>query len=222
MMIEGKKVLIAENNPENAKNFLSAFDAMGVSFVLSLRPEDAEGCSHLLLPGGGDANPRYFWEEIRGSQNIDDELDAAQFSLLHIFEKNNKPILGVCRGCQLINIYFGGSIYQDLATAGFHRRLVENWENYHTAQSEESSLMRRLYGENFIINSSHHQGCRKIAEGFRVSLRAPDGVVEAIEHRDRPILGVQWHPERMCFANRKAEPADGERILRAFMDSFEK
>lgn len=221
-MIEGLKVLIAENKPGNVKDFLPVLEAMGVPWVLSLQPEDAEGCSHLLLPGGGDANPRYFGEENRGSQNIDDELDAAQFSLLRIFEKKKKPILGVCRGCQLINIYFGGSIYQDLTTAGFHRRLVENWENYHTAQAEEGSLICRLYGENIIINSSHHQGCKNIAEGFRVSLRAPDGVVEAIEHRDLPILGVQWHPERMCFANRKSETADGERILRAFLDFFGK
>lgn len=212
------KVLIAGKNEESLANYKDALQALGVPFVVSLDVRDAEGCSHLVLPGGADVDPSYFGEENEGSLGIDKALDEAQFAMLRAFYEAGKPVLGICRGCQMINVFFGGSLYQDLERAEWHRQLVEKAENYHYAQSTPDSLMRSLYGERFIINSSHHQGCKLIAPPFSVTLSSADGVVEAIEAPELSILGVQWHPERTGFAFRRKGVADGALIWKWFID----
>lgn len=89
---------------------------------------------------------------------------------------------------------------------------------YHKAEAEPGSVLYDLYGAEFKINSHHHQGCGKMGSGLKCTMKAPDGTVEAVEHADRPVMGVQWHPERTGFAFLRDDVVDGEKIRRYFIN----
>lgn len=159
----------------------------------------------LLLPGGGsDVDPALFGAER--SPFIGEivlERDAFEYLLLDEAVAARKPVLGICRGIQVINVYFGGTLYQDLATEYKapllqHQRPDKEWDVVHDIQIAPGSRLGALLGvDRAGVNSTHHQACARVAPGFRVSATSSDGVIEAIESLDYPILGVQFHPERL-------------------------
>ena len=114
-----------------------------------------------------------------------------------------KPVLAICRGMQVINVLYGGDLYQDIPTQYskeiIHSKVVKGVENYHTVTIDENSYLAKVLGEttDVKVNTSHHQAVREVAGGFKITATAPDGVIEAIENEDASILCVQWHPERM-------------------------
>lgn len=158
--------------------------------------ELAELCDALLLSGGDDVHPKYFDEDmLNDTVNVDSPRDAFEMRLIPEFLKRNKPILCICRGIQLINIYMGGDIYQDLVEqCGY---VHGNGKIRHEVYAEPNTLLFELFGESFKTNSTHHQAVRKLAEGFRVTARSAEGIIEAIEHESLPIYGFQFHPERL-------------------------
>ena len=160
-------------------------------------------------------DPAFFGEENRGSVNIDPALDQAQLAVLDAFLHLNKPVLGICRGMQLLNVYFGGTILQDLPTSQIHA--WDGEDRTHEVRCASGSCLHALYGPSCLVNSAHHQGLGRIGSNLKVTQRAPDGVVEAVEHAKKPVLGVQWHPERTGFAFRRPELADGELLIRYFL-----
>ena len=213
------RVLFAQRKTGNIQKYLDALNAVGVQYEVSLDCSLAEEYDRLILPGGADIDPKYFGEKNNGSEGIDKELDEGQFALLDCFVKARKPVFGVCRGCQIINVYLGGTLFQNLPTAQTHKA-VNGEDSYHLVNSEKNSVMRKLYGDSFYVNSTHHQGCRKIGKGLIPTLIAEDGVVEALEHTELPVLAVQWHPERTGFAFQKEGIADGEKIYRYFLYEY--
>ena len=146
---------------------------------------------------------------------MDPELDRLQLFLLRSFLRKNLPVLGICKGMQLINVCLGGGIIQDLPTAGRHAYIGK--DQIHPSHAEKGSLLHTLYGENFPVNSAHHQGIAEPGEDLIVIQHAPDGVAEAIVHTSLPILGIQWHPERMCFARKRPDTPDGSLLLARFL-----
>lgn len=170
----------------------------------------------LLLPGGGDMDPAFFGEKNYGSKNIDRNLDLIQFSLLDRFVKSGKPVLGICKGMQLINVRFGGSILQNLNTAPLHA--WKDGDRTHPVNASPDSFLFPLYGASFTVNSAHHQGIGKPGKGLRITLSSADGVAEALEHSSLPILGVQFHPERMCGRRARTDTIDGGLIFRHFRE----
>ena len=196
-------------------NYIAALEAMGLEPVVTLSPAEAAPCAGLLLPGGGDIHPSRFGQEDRGPRDIDPPLDEAQLTALDLFVKAGKPVLGICRGHQVLNVYFGGDLIQDLPTAAAHMA-HDHDDSVHPAAIETGSLLHRLYGPEASVNSAHHQGLGRIGTGLRVTATAPDGVIEAVEHEDLPILGVQFHPERMAFAHARPDTADGKAIFEWF------
>lgn len=200
--------------PENTKNYENALARCHISYKTTLYPSDLSAFDRLLLPGGGDIHPSWFGEEDQGSLSIDRELDQAQFALLHTFITAGKPVLGICRGMQIINVYFGGNLVQHLPTADRHR--YNGQDQIHQADCLPGSLLFRLYGPSCLVNSAHHQGCGKIGAGLIVSQTAPDHVIEALEHRTGPVLGVQWHPERTDPAPQQKDMADGSKLIEYF------
>lgn len=205
--------------PENTKNYERALSRCRVSFRTSLYPDTLSSYDKLLLPGGGDMDPSWFGQKDQGSSPWDPELDNAQFALLHAFFLTGRPILGICRGMQLLNVYFGGDLIQDLPTADVHR--YQGRDQTHPAQCEESSLLFRLYGPSCLVNSAHHQGCGRVGTDLLATQTAPDGVIEALEHRTRPnILGVQWHPERTGLLPEKEGLANGQALIRYFAEQM--
>ena len=209
-----KKVALA--GTESLTNYIDALKENDIEVIATLDVDEAIKCDGLLLPGGGDIDPVYYGEEMNGSDEPDRELDKAQRDILDAFVKAKKPILGICRGMQLINIYFGGSLYQDLGTRDIHTRKNDN-DSIHSVKSvEEGNLFEKFYGKTFNINSAHHQGAKKLGKGLKEVLRSEDGVCEAVIHEELPIIATQFHPERMSYKQRRDDAVVGEEIFEYF------
>ena len=191
--------------PANFENYRLALTSLG-----ALLTEDPAAADALLLPGGGDVDPRRYGQEIDGSENIDPDRDARELALIDAFRGAGKPILGICRGHQLINVAFGGTLHQHIEG---HSR-IDGRDRIHASRTLDP-LLTRLYGERFPVNSAHHQSVDRLAPGFEAVQWADDGTVEAMRHRTLPIFSVQWHPERL------REPTDGWRLLGALLESID-
>lgn len=158
--------------------------------------ELAERCDGLILSGGGDIHPRFFGEDIyNDTVKIDDARDARELGLLKLFIDRRKPVLGICRGIQIINVYYGGTLFQDVDS-----QLGSCHTNKkHTVVTHEGSFLRKCFGEQFLVNSYHHQSIRTVGKGLAVTaVSDADGVIEGLNHEIDFVSGVQWHPERMC------------------------
>lgn len=161
----------------------------------------------LLLPGGGDLEPWRYGQENTASRGLEPERDEAELRLLQEFTAAGKPVLGVCRGLQTINVFFGGTLLQDVPGHG----TVEGADRLHAVRTAPSSL-GRLFGEGLTVNSAHHQAAGRLGSGLRAVQWAGDGVVEALCHERLPVWAVQWHPERL------GDRAPGRRLMGAFLE----
>ncbi len=171
-------------------------------------------CSGVVITGGPDIDPaRYNKESERERCFMDERRDAIEFPILQRALEMKMPVLGVCRGAQVINVHLGGSmivdIPTDLQTTTEHSSTMidgEHHDAYHSVVVEPGSLLKKITGQlEGAINSAHHQAVDRLAETLKISARsATDNIVEAIECDDPTqgfLLGVQWHPERMDFAS---------------------
>lgn len=171
-----------------------------------LTKEYVKRCDGLLLTGGVDISPSLYHEaRDPATQPSDDERDQMESELLDSFSRQAKPILGICRGIQMINAFFGGTLAQDLPTTtyGEHRDGA-----LHSIKSLRGSQIETLFGSTFVTNSYHHQGIKTLAPGFTATSHSDNGfsaVIESIEHESLPIMAVQWHPERMMEHNQGYE-----------------
>jgi len=180
--------------PAQTHNYEKACRLLNQEPVTTLRLSDFEACDALILPGGGDITPGFYGQTIHGARNIDTKLDLLQIQALESFLHARKPILGICKGMQLINIYFGGTLIQDLRESERHQR--PDGDVIHQAYVTKDCILSRLFGSSFPVNSNHHQAVDRLGNGLKIIQYAEDGVVEAIRNESLPILGVQWHPER--------------------------
>ena len=198
------------------ENYVSALTLCGAKSVLSLSLNDEPGCAALLLPGGGDVDPSFYHQENCGSQDINRELDRSQFALLEQYRNCGKPVLGICRGHQMINVFFGGSLTQALPTADHHKRKM-GVDVIHSNVAEPGSFLTTLYGRKFTTNSAHHQGIHDLGRSLIAAQYADDGVIEAIRHETFPIFGVQWHPERIMGKFSNPDTVDGSILFHSFL-----
>ena len=201
---------------KGSKNYIAALEAVGLEPVLTRDPGKAADCAGLVLPGGGDVDPALYGRENTASTGIDRALDEAQLAAAERFVRAGKPVLGICKGLQLLNVLFGGTLTQDIPGGEVHRWC--DGDSLHPCRSEAGSLLYRLYGECYTVNSAHHQAVDVPGRGFSVTGRAPDGVVEAIEQSTLPIVAVQWHPERLFLEHARPAAVDGGALLRWFRD----
>ena len=198
----------------SVKNYRAALERAGAQVVHSSAAEDAVVCDGLLLPGGGDVDPMYYGQENRGSHPPDPLRDTVELRLIREFLAAGKPILGICRGEQMLNVALGGSLHQDIPE---HTRL-EDADRLHPVRVTENSRMAALYGAGeIVVNSSHHQAVDRIGDGLRAVMYSPDGYVECIEHETLPVMGVQWHPERLAGELARPEAVDGQRVIDWFV-----
>ncbi len=176
-----------------------------------------ESLDGLVMSGGGDLNPLYINEEpVPQLQDVDAYRDAYDLLLLRIASGRQVPILGICRGHQLLNVAFGGKVYQDIHSQCPDKLLKHSQQQpreqvSHSVVLEEGlSTLRRIFGKDTLwVNSFHHQAITKPAPEFIATASAPDGINEAMEHPERDILSVQWHPEALAAD-------DDEDMLRLF------
>ncbi len=175
------------------EQFIKSLD---IPQITSLSIGDLASCDAFLFPGGGDITPELFGESNHGSRNIDTELDILQLQAFQYALKQRLPILGICKGMQLINVALGGTIVQDMSTASLHTSFETDL--YHSTTITSNSFLHVLYGDSITVNSRHHQSLGKLGHDLIPVQWCPsDNCIEAIEHTHYPIWGVQWHPERL-------------------------
>lgn len=175
--------------------------------------QDALTCDGLLLPGGGDMDPKFYGQAripACGEPNL--LRDAAEPLLLRAFLAADKPVLGICRGIQVMNAALGGDLYQDIKPFE-HLPHNDHWAKVHTVTVRRGTLLSRILGQDTVlVNSQHHQAVDRVAPGFTLAALSEDGIVEAIEKPDAGFcLGVQWHPEWL---------SDADPAMQSLFDAF--
>ena len=163
----------------------------------------AEKLDGLLVPGGTDVSTFLYGEEavpqVTTMRAADDKFE---FAVVHKMAELGKPILGICRGEQVINVAFGGTLYQDIPSQRpsniCHKQSGPRNEPFHYANLEKDSHLYKIFEtDRLAVNTYHHQAVKDVAPNFKVAAKANDGIIEAIEHESKYIIGVQWHPECM-------------------------
>lgn len=210
------KKVFAYADAHKQANYAEALQSCGMEPVFSFGLKDASGCQGLLLCGGGDIEPHRYGQENKGSKNFEPERDEAEFLLVKRFIDAGLPILGICRGLQVLNTALGGTLVQHLPTASAHAWEEETGDKQHLVQALPGSFLLGLYGERFSVNSAHHQGADKAAPSLSLAARADDGAIEALQCPQKGIYAVQWHPERMMLSRSRADTVDGAPVFRFF------
>lgn len=194
----------------NEDYVISVLKNGGVPFIIPINQnseviqQQIEQIDGLILTGGYDVDPHNYHEEplekLEATMSIRDEFE---FTLIKLAVKKKIPILGICRGIQIINTFYGGTLYQDLS----YRQKI-TYRHYqgdnptqvtHTIKIEPHSKLAAIFHKSkFLVNSFHHQIIKQVAPNFTVAARAGDGVIEGIEANDYPyLIGIQWHPEML-------------------------
>ena len=213
------KILISGDGGD-CQNYVSAVLSAGGQPVVAYCPQFSLDYDGLLLTGGGDIEPALYAPGNEGSADIDYDRDLAELELLGAFLALNKPVLGICRGHQIINVGLGGTLRQHIGDGlcRFHRRTPDHeGDKVHSVYSEEGSWYRTAYGTVFSVNSSHHQALDRLGDGLKPVLWSESGIVEAVEHQSFPLISVQFHPERMTGANARPDTVDGGAIFTRFL-----
>lgn len=186
-------VITAGQHPQN---YINALTSHGLDAHVCLAPaaltwyeagrisrELAAAHNALLLSGGGDIQPELYGQTQTHSRNIDINRDRLELYMLNAFLELGKPVLGICRGIQIINIYFGGTLYQHIDG---HSQINDK-DSLHTVEWK---------GRTVEINSAHHQVIDKLGNGLKAVAVSSDRFIEAVSHDILPIMAFQWHPER--------------------------
>lgn len=182
----------------------SVLTAGGLPMHLSLDVDAEEVVEHidaLVLSGGEDVDPRRY-NQAPGAHSgpFSPERDELEFALVHAAMAKGIPILGICRGSQLLNVAMGGTLVQHLAVGSGESHASVAYPRAHRSQEvtlRPDSVVHELYGDRVVVNSFHHQAVDEPGRDVLVTGTAADGVVESFEVVGHPVVGVQWHPE--CF-----------------------
>ena len=204
------------------ENYMAAVSAAGGEPVAAYCPEPDLTCDGLLLCGGGDIECTLYGQEDQGSQPPDRDRDRAETALFNAFYQAGKPILGICRGMQMINILLGGTMVQDMPADQCIFHASSQGDTIHPVRCLEDSILGRSYGPLFHVNSHHHQAVDQIGQGLRIIAWSESGVPEALDLPGYPLLGVQFHPERMTGSFLRPDTADGAPIFRWLVSACQK
>ncbi|MEP6617627.1 MAG: gamma-glutamyl-gamma-aminobutyrate hydrolase family protein [Ginsengibacter sp.] len=203
-----KIALTKTENPVKHQYYIDWLKAGEEIEVITLSAEnknldELNQCDALVLSGGIDIHPKYYGGTLDypgAPPNFNERRDEFEISSFEISQKNNIPVLGICRGMQLINVIQQGTVIQDL-TNDHKNNHTGQPDKYHPVHVEKESLLSRLTGvENGEVNSAHHQAIAMLGKGLLVNSVSEDGTVEGIEWQNKEkafMLAIQWHPERM-------------------------
>jgi putative glutamine amidotransferase len=211
------KIAISVSDKEKAKGAASPY--YKALLAVGVKPEELEvvspshppipnikGYDGVLFGGGKDINPKYYEEAVKypSLTQIDEKRDAFEFELFDRAHRLGLPILGICRGIQMINVKFGGTLYQDLNSEARvereHMQSAPRPEPTHTVTlTDPESRLGETFKGSCCVNSLHRQAIKRVGRGLKVTAHSEDGLVEAVEsaHADPFLVAVQWHPEEM-------------------------
>ncbi len=169
---------------------------------------DIQKCNGIILTGGHDINPRLYNQpeflSYCNPNDIDEKRDEFEWQILQHIEETQKPLLGICRGLQLANVFYGGTLIPDIPAFGKfnHSKIAETKDREHMIIVDTNSALYKIIGEEKgVINSGHHQSIDMPGFGLVANAMSPDGIIEGLERKDADgrafMLLVQWHPERM-------------------------
>lgn len=191
-------------------------DLTPVMIPAGLTAEDAprfvELIDGLLISGGDDVHPQTYGEEPTVSKGIDRDVDRFEIALIEAARETDTPVLAICRGLQILNVALGGTLLQEVTSAGGVHELIDDetdaeemndWR--HIVRFEPGSVISSLYdGDEAKVNTLHHQGIDRLAPDLIVEGRSDDGLIEAVRCEGSWwALGVQWHPEKMTLEHRR-------------------
>ena len=215
------KLLYPVSKYKDMEKFASKYNKDDNKYTLDIVPtETDEGIDPmdydgLVIPGGKHVHPSFYGKEVECSKHgFNEALDQREINLVNQFVDAQKPILGLCRGCQLINVTLGGTLIQDVGMEHYDDsiRLTE------TTDTVKGLEMRKLFGTSFETAHYHHQAVDLVADGLIVTMvDAEDGTIEGYVHETLPIVAYQFHPDRMYYKESLAPLKDSGR---AFMDYF--
>ncbi len=188
--------------------------------------DDIKKCHGIMLTGGEDVHPKFYnkleFLPLCHQYDMDERRDEFELKVIDYTQKNQLPLLGICRGLQITNVYFGGTLIPDIPTIGKpdHSKLNDN-DRYHKVNINIGSQLFDIVGNEVgEVNSAHHQSADTLGTGLKISGSSEDGIIEALE-RDQSygksfLMLVQWHPERMI----DKQNAFTENIKQAFLESI--
>jgi putative glutamine amidotransferase len=205
-----KKIIVGITDCSRYPNYEKWItDEPGVDVIrLSYRDnnfQDIKKCHGILLTGGEDVHPKFYNkpEYSNYCEKIDEERDQFEKRVIEYSQEKELPVLGICRGLQIANVFFGGQLIPDiLHFKNSNHTKDRDSDKYHDVQVKKDSLLREIVGvEKGEINSAHHQSADKIGADLAINATSNDGIIEGLERKDaggKPfLLLVQWHPERM-------------------------
>ena len=177
------------NNRLNLTNYVNAIEKLKHDYIFSDNINKAVNCDFLILTGGGDIYPPLYNKKPLKNTNYSLKTDFDELNLLRLFIKLNKPVLGICKGMQIINVYFDGTLknikgHEDDSGDIFHKITWENNLDY-------------VKNKPTIVNSSHHQAIDRLGNDLEVCAVSKDGIIESVKHKTKNIVGEQLHPERL-------------------------
>lgn len=180
----------------------------------------------LILAGGEDINPVLYNQDFKEGMGIcSPERDECEMIVLEEFLKTGKSILGICRGLQLTNIYYGGTLLQDMryykkgTNIKHSQSLYPDLATHKVYMNEDDNILYNLFGKEIAVNSFHHQAIDELGKGLTVIATSEDGIIEAFQKKDHKFFyGVQWHPEMMTARGNK----DMIKIFEKFVESCQK
>ncbi len=186
------KVFIYDNGLD-LTNYKVALKNINVEYVFSKDVTLSTSCNALLLTGGGNIIPYLYGEPKKLGQTYDCETDIAEMYLLKQFVLKKQTVVGVCKGMQVINVFFGGTL-KETETCHY----CENKDIFHSIKLTDGSFLRPAFTKNMLVNSSHKEELKYVPKTLEICATSKIGnVIEAIKHKTLPIYGVQFHPERM-------------------------
>lgn len=142
-------------------------------------------CDGFVISGGDDLDPSLYGEENKSSITTLKEIDLLDRKIVNYCVENKKPLLGICRGMQAINVFLGGTLFQDIKN---HK------DRFHVVKGLDP-----LFEDEFMVNTYHHQAIKELAKGLKIiAIHEEDDIIEAIKHEFLPIIAIQWHPEQMA------------------------
>ena len=213
------KILVPKSEDKNVGKFVKRYNATDNPYIIKIvktgtaKDIDPAKYDGLIIPGGKHVHPSFYHAKVKCKKHkYVKSLDRLEIALVKKFIQAKKPVLGICRGCQLINVALGGTLKQDIGKGHYH-------DKNRNTKTKKGTDMRKLYGASVHTLHYHHQAIKKLAKPLKVTMvDAKDGTIEGVQHKTLPVIGIQYHPDRMYV---KASPGirkSGKIVIEYFFD----